>query len=54
MYETVHTLFIVTAQIAAFGTIAFWLFLLFYTFFVFEKHENHFKALRAKRTQLGY
>lgn len=47
MYETVHTMFVVTAQLAAFATIAFWLFLLFYSFFVFEKHENHFKNLRA-------
>lgn len=47
MYETIHTMFVVTAQLAAFATIAFWLFLLFYSFFVFEKHENHFKNIRA-------
>jgi hypothetical protein len=49
MYETLHTIFVVTAQIAAFATIAFWLFLLFYSFFVYEKHENHFKFLRLLR-----
>jgi hypothetical protein len=54
MYETVHTFFVVTAQIAAFGTIAFWLFLLFYSFFVFEKHENHFKFLRASRKATSF
>jgi cbb3-type cytochrome oxidase subunit 3 len=54
MYETLHTLFVITAQVSAFGTIAFWLFLLFYSFFVYEKHENHFKALRARRLTRGY
>lgn len=52
MYETLHTMFVVTAQLAAFATIAFWLFLLFYSFFVFEKHENHFKNIRAIRKLL--
>lgn len=45
-YEVIHTFFVVTAQLAAFFTIAFWLFLLFYTFFVFEKYEHHFRGLR--------
>lgn len=49
MYEVIHTFFIVTAQFAAFFTIAVWLFLLFYTFFVFEKTEKHYFHLRANK-----
>ena len=48
-YEVVHTFFVVTAQFAAFFTIAFWLFLLFYTFYIYEKFEHHFKNLRKTR-----
>lgn len=51
-YEVIHTFFVVSAQLAAFFTIAFWLFLLFYTFFVYEKYECHFKVLRRTRTAL--
>ena len=51
-YEVIHTFFVVTAQLAAFFTIAFWLFLLFYTFFVYEKFECHFKVLRHTRALL--
>jgi hypothetical protein len=53
MYEVVHTFFIVTAQFAAFFTIAVWLFLLFYTFFVFEKMEKHFTYLRNKNKSIS-
>lgn len=51
-YEVIHTFFVVTAQLAAFFTIAFWLFLLFYTFFVYEKYEHHFSSLRRNRDRL--
>lgn len=51
-YEVIHTFFVVTAQLAAFFTIAFWLFLLFYTFFVYEKYEHHFVSLRRTRAQM--
>lgn len=51
-YEVIHTFFVVTAQFAAFFTIAFWLFLLFYTFFVYEKYEHHFKSLRRTRARM--
>lgn len=51
-YEVIHTFFVVTAQLAAFFTIAFWLFLLFYTFFVYEKYEHHFKGLRRTRDRM--
>jgi len=53
MYEVVHTFFIVTAQFAAFFTIAVWLFLLFYTYFVFEKMEKHFTHLRSRNKSVG-
>jgi cbb3-type cytochrome oxidase subunit 3 len=52
LYEVLHTFFVVTAQFAAFFTIAIWLFLLFYTFFVFEKYENHFSNLRVVRAKM--
>lgn len=52
LYEVVHTFFVVTAQFAAFFTIAIWLFLLFYTFFVFERYENHFSNLRVVRAKM--
>lgn len=51
-YEVIHTFFVVTAQLAAFFTIAFWLFLLFYTFFVYEKYEKHFSGLRKTRAKM--
>lgn len=51
-YEVVHTFFVVTAQFAAFFTIAFWLFLLFYTFYIYEKFEYHFKSLRITRRHM--
>ena len=47
-----HTFFVVTAQFAAFFTIAFWLFLLFYTFYIYEKFEYHFKSLRITRRHM--
>jgi hypothetical protein len=51
-YEVFHTFFVVTAQFAAFFTIAIWLFLLFYTFFVYEQYEKHFNNLRATREKM--
>lgn len=51
-YEVVHTFFVVTAQFAAFFTIAFWLFLLFYTFYIYEKFEHHFRHLRQVRARM--
>lgn len=51
-YEVFHTFFVVTAQFAAFFTIAIWLFLLFYTFFVYEQYEKHFSNLRATREEM--
>lgn len=51
-YEVIHTFFVVTAQFAAFFTIAFWLFLLFYTFYIYEKFEYHFKHLRFVRREM--
>jgi hypothetical protein len=51
IYETVHTLFLVTSQFIAFVAIIFWLFLFLYTFFIIEKHEDFFSKKRAERRE---
>lgn len=51
IYETVHTLFLVTSQFIAFLAIVFWLFLFLYTFFIIEKHEDFFSKKRIERKE---
>jgi hypothetical protein len=51
IYESIHTLFLVTSQFIAFIAIIFWLFLFLYTFFIIEKHEDFFSKKRLERKE---
>lgn len=51
IYESVHTIFLVTSQFIAFVAIIFWLFLFLYTFFIIEKHEDFFSKKRIERKE---
>jgi hypothetical protein len=52
LYELIHLLFVVTAQIIAFNAMVFWLFLFLYTMFSTEIHERFFKIKRSLKKQL--
>lgn len=51
IYESVHTLFLVSSQFIAFIAIIFWLILFLYTFFIIEKHEDFFSKKRIERKE---